>query len=142
MRRAVPGVWLLAAAASAAAQQPAAGGEKPGADAVASVRDMRALPGLTLFDRRNFAGSQQRLERDEPQMQFTARSARIVGGRWRLCERPFFGGRCVTVDRDQPTLDLPRAFGGMVRSAKPEARQLPTSPHPAPPPDDVRPAGD
>lgn len=74
---------------------------------------------LRLFDQRSFQGRQLAIEREASNMNFSARSAKIVNGAWEVCPRPFFGGSCLLLDSDKPSLNLPRAFSGMIRSARP-----------------------
>jgi hypothetical protein len=74
---------------------------------------------LRLFDQRSFQGRQMAVEREMNNINFSPRSSKIVNGAWEVCPRPFFGGTCVRLDSDQPNLNLPRAFSGMIRSARP-----------------------
>jgi hypothetical protein len=87
---------------------------------------------LRLFDQRSYQGRQVAIERETSNMSFSARSSKIVNGAWEVCPRPFFGGTCVRLDSDQPNLNLPRAFSGMIRSARP-APAPPTSRSPSRP---------
>lgn len=71
-------------------------------------RGGRALPPVVgvriiLFTGANFTGNSMTIDRALPSLGvFTnrARSARIVGGRWDLCDAPRYGGRCATVTGD------------------------------------------
>jgi hypothetical protein len=74
---------------------------------------------LRLFDQRSYQGRQLAVEREASNMSFSPRSAKIVNGAWEVCPRPFFGGSCIRLEQDQPNLNLPRAFSGMIRSARP-----------------------
>jgi hypothetical protein len=77
---------------------------------------------LLLFSQRSFQGMTFRLEGSSASMAFAPRSVRVAeGSAWQLCPRPFFGGTCVTIDRPNPALALPRGFSGIVRSARPVA---------------------
>jgi hypothetical protein len=87
------------------------GGLLAGAPATAEIR---------LFDQRGFQGRQVAMERESSNMSFAARSAKLVGASWEICPRPFFGGNCLTLESDQPNLNLPRAFSGTIRSARPK----------------------
>jgi hypothetical protein len=106
-----------------------------------------ALAQGTLFSQRDFGGTRLTLAVKEPNMSFSARSIELQAGGWELCPRPFFGGACISVTESRPTLSLPRAFSGVVRSARPleaataaepvarplpERRAIPPAPRPAP----------
>ena len=74
---------------------------------------------IVLFSQRNFQGARYSLEKESHTMSFSPRSARVVAGEvWEICPRPFFGGTCVKVSKNKPSLSLPRAFSGVVRSAR------------------------
>ena len=77
---------------------------------------------MVMFSQRNFQGTSYALQTASNSLSFSPRSARVLPDEpWELCPRPFFGGTCVTVSKAEPTLNLPRAFSGMVRSARPAA---------------------
>ncbi|WP_199555024.1 beta/gamma crystallin-related protein [Sandaracinobacteroides hominis] len=78
-----------------------------------------ASAGITLFNQPGFTGNQHALTRASNNMSFTPRSVKVDGEAWELCPRPFFGGTCLRVDADRTNLNLPRAFSGTVRSARP-----------------------
>lgn len=88
---------------------------------------------LRLFDQRGFQGRQVAIEREASNMSFSARSSKVVSGAWDVCPRPFFGGTCIRLDSDQPKLNLPRAFSGMIRSARPATGRKATPPEPPEP---------
>jgi len=97
---------------------------------------------FTLFRDRNFAGPSMVMHESSSSFSFSPRSARLSGGAWLICARPFFGGRCDEVRADTAKLNLHRSFSGMVRSARPVALAAPTQPKatpdppkPAPPPE-------
>lgn len=89
---------------------------------------------LTLFRDRNFAGPAMVMKDSNSNITFSPRSARITGGPWLICERPFFGGRCDEVKADTGKLNLHRSFSGTVRSARPVALPVPAQPEAAPAP--------
>lgn len=60
-----------------------------------------------------------RLTMASSNISFSPRAARVEGGAWLVCARPFFGGRCDTLVGSYPQLNLHRSFSGMVRSARP-----------------------
>jgi hypothetical protein len=75
---------------------------------------------VVMFSQRGFQGARYALERESGNMNFSPRSIRLAQGEaWDLCPRPFFGGACLTVSATTDPLSLPRAFSGMVRSARP-----------------------
>ena len=100
---------------------------------------------IALFSQRNFQGARYSLEKDSANMSFSPRSARVAAGdTWEICPRPFFGGTCVKLAGNKPGLSLPRAFSGVVRSArrigsKPPPAEV-VAPPPAPRPEAVKPA--
>lgn len=74
---------------------------------------------IAMFSQRNFQGARYSLDRDSSNMTFSLRSVRTLDGeRWLLCPRAFFGGNCITVSGNDAALSLPRAFSGVVRSAR------------------------
>ena len=84
---------------------------------------------VALFSQRNFQGARYALVSESANMNFSPRSIRVMPGEaWQICPRPFFGGDCRTITEPNAKLNLPRAFSGMVRSARPVA-----SPNAAPP---------
>ncbi len=77
---------------------------------------------MVMFSQRNFQGTSYALTAASSSLSFSPRSVRVLPEEpWELCPRPFFGGTCITVSDAQPKLNLPRAFSGMVRSARPAA---------------------
>jgi hypothetical protein len=75
---------------------------------------------MAMFSQRNFQGSSYALQAASNSLSFSPRSVRVLTDQpWELCPRPFFGGTCITVSKAEPKLNLPRAFSGMVRSARP-----------------------
>lgn len=74
---------------------------------------------VALFSQRDFQGARYGLETASSNMSFSPRSVRVAETPWELCPRPFFGGTCLKVKKNQPNLSLPRAFSGVVRSARP-----------------------
>lgn len=76
---------------------------------------------IALFSQRDFQGARYSLEAASSNMNFSPRSVRVVDKPWELCPRPFFGGNCLRIDSTRANLSLPRAFSGMVRSARPIA---------------------
>ena len=83
---------------------------------------------LEMFNQRNFKGTMLTLGEGGSNIQFSPRAARVTGGPWMICARPFFGGRCDTIEGENPRLNLHRAFSGTVRSARPV--DLPSPPPP------------
>ena len=81
-----------------------------------------------MFNQRDFQGLSYILTGPSSNMMFTPRAARVTGGPWLICARPFFGGRCDTIKGDNPRLNLHRAFSGTVRSARPV--DMPSPPPP------------
>ena len=73
---------------------------------------------VAMFSQRNFQGARYSLEQEATNIMFSPRSVRVADETWELCPRPFFGGTCLTVSENVPNLSLPRAFSGMVRSAR------------------------
>jgi len=49
----------------------------------------------------------------------TFKSAKVISGRWLLCERPSYAGNCVWISRDIPSFSE-LAVAGEFRSARPE----------------------
>jgi hypothetical protein len=86
---------------------------------MAALAAAPAMADAMLFARRDFGGMRFALTREEPNMSFSARSIRIDERPWELCPRDFFGGNCIRVAASSPKLNLPRAFSGVVRSARP-----------------------
>jgi hypothetical protein len=79
---------------------------------------------VAMFSQRSFQGARYALESESANMNFSPRSVRVSADQpWDLCPRPFFGGACITVSRNSDNLNLPRAFSGMVRSARPSKGQ-------------------
>ena len=77
---------------------------------------------MVMFSQRNFQGTSYALKTASNSLSFSPRSARVLPDQpWELCPRPFFGGTCITVQKAESVLNLPRAFSGMVRSARPAA---------------------
>lgn len=74
---------------------------------------------VALFSQRDFQGARYGLGTASSNMSFSPRSVRVADTPWELCPRPFFGGTCLQIDKNQPNLSLPRAFSGVVRSARP-----------------------
>jgi hypothetical protein len=75
---------------------------------------------VAMFSQRNFQGARYDLIADSPNMNFSPRSVRITEAEaWQLCPRPFFGGACIAVKASSASISLPRAFSGVVRSARP-----------------------
>ncbi|PZU49911.1 MAG: hypothetical protein DI568_04625 [Sphingomonas sp.] len=97
---------------------------------LATVVAAPAAAEVAMFSQRNFQGARYALVTESANMNFSPRSIRVVPGEaWQICPRPFFGGDCRTITEPNAKLNLPRAFSGMVRSARPVA-----SPNGAPPP--------
>jgi hypothetical protein len=97
-----------------------------------------ALPAsaeMVMFSQRNFQGTSYALQAAGNSLNFSPRSVRVLPDQpWELCPRPFFGGTCITVSDAEPKLNLPRAFSGMVRSARP-AGERSSAPEPGPEPE-------
>ena len=75
---------------------------------------------MAMFSQRNFEGARYALQAESSSLSFSPRSIRVLPDQpWQLCPRPFFGGACVQVSDSNPKFNLPRAFSGMVRSARP-----------------------
>jgi hypothetical protein len=75
---------------------------------------------MAMFSQRNFEGARYALQAESSSLSFSPRSIRVLPDQpWQLCPRPFFGGACVVVSAANPKFNLPRAFSGMVRSARP-----------------------
>jgi hypothetical protein len=75
---------------------------------------------MAMFSQRNFEGARYALQAESSSLSFSPRSVRVLPDQpWQLCPRPFFGGACVLVSESNPKFSLPRAFSGMVRSARP-----------------------
>jgi hypothetical protein len=67
-----------------------------------------ARPRLTLFEDTNFRGRTMVIETDVVSLADfinRAQSVRVTSGRWQLCERLQFAGRCVEVAGDIRDLD-------------------------------------
>ncbi|WP_181160138.1 beta/gamma crystallin-related protein [Sandaracinobacter neustonicus] len=106
--------------------------------ALSCVAAAPAAAEIAMFSQRNFQGARYSLEAESANMNFSPRSVRVLEGQaWQICPRPFFGGDCRTIHESNPKLNLPRAFSGMVRSARPlpmAATAKPAPPvHVAPP---------
>ena len=86
---------------------------------LATLVSVPATAEVALFSQRDFQGARYSLEAASSNMSFSPRSVRIADKPWELCPRPFYGGTCLTIDSTRPNLSLPRAFSGMVRSARP-----------------------
>ena len=80
---------------------------------------------VALFSQREFQGARYDLEAASSNMTFSPRSVRLADTPWELCPRPFFGGTCLKIDSSRAKLSLPRAFSGMVRSARPLVAEAP-----------------
>jgi hypothetical protein len=64
---------------------------------------------IELFDQPGFNGRSRAFSGDIGNLDFegfndAARSVRISGGAWELCEHADFGGRCIRIDRNEPDL--------------------------------------
>lgn len=119
---------------------------------------------IVMFSQRNFQGARYALEKDSSNIVFSPRSARVAAGDvWEICPRPFFGGKCMSVSANKPGISLPRAFSGVVRSARlvssapevkgikpeplakqplPDATTAPPAVEPQPRPPEIPPEGD
>lgn len=83
---------------------------------------------VALFSQRDFQGARYSLEAASSNMSFSPRSVRVTDTPWELCPRPFFGGTCLKIDKNRSNLSLPRAFSGVVRSARPlDDKKVPTA---------------
>jgi hypothetical protein len=81
---------------------------------------------IAMFSQRNFQGARYALDSESGNMSFSPRSVRVTDAQpWDICPRPFFGGACLTISRSTDNLNLPRAFSGMVRSARPSKGKVP-----------------
>ena len=88
---------------------------------------------VALFSQRDFQGARYGLEAPSSNMSFSPRSVRVAETAWELCPRPFFGGTCLRIDKNRSNLSLPRAFSGVVRSARPlDGAKDPAGNKPAP----------
>jgi len=77
---------------------------------------------IVLFDQTNFRGNPINFNREETNINRTARSATIGRGVWELCEGRNFTGTCVTLD--QSVADLrSRNLSGRISSLRPLVRQ-------------------
>lgn len=77
---------------------------------------------MAMFSQRSFEGARYSLEAESGSISFSPRSIRVLADQpWQLCPRPFFGGTCVVVSEPNAKFNLPRAFSGVVRSARPMA---------------------
>jgi hypothetical protein len=75
---------------------------------------------IAMFSQRGFQGARYGLSKESGNMSFSPRSVRVTADQpWDICPRPFFGGACMTISQSSDNLNLPRAFSGMVRSARP-----------------------
>jgi hypothetical protein len=89
---------------------------------------------LTLYEYRDLRGGSFDLDHPDRALSETggrARSLSTRGGPWEICDRPDFGGRCVTVSGDVGDL---RAYGmaNRVASARPVRREAGWVPPPPP----------
>jgi Beta/Gamma crystallin len=66
---------------------------------------------------RLFAAEEQNLRAEGDPSQVA--SAKVITGRWLLCERAFFGGSCLWISHDIPSFHA-LAFGSEVESLRPE----------------------
>jgi hypothetical protein len=83
---------------------------------------------VAMFSQRHFQGARYNLESESPNMSFSPRSIRVVEGQpWQICPRPFFGGDCRIISSSEAKLSLPRAFSGVVRSARPAPGAAPAA---------------
>ena len=61
-------------------------------------------PHIVFYEQPNFRGRSLLVNRDTPTLQFFSNAAGSIrvegGGRWEVCDRPGFGGRCVTITGD------------------------------------------
>jgi len=84
-------------------------------------RDLARGPRIVLYQNAGFRGRSMTLDATAATLTFfneLAGSAELVDGRWELCDRPRFGGNCVTVTgsvRDLRTLSI----NGPVMSIRP-----------------------
>ena len=72
--------------------------------------DDRAYSQITLYKDSRYRGSARTFNRDTPDLHSysyadTASSAYVQGGAWELCTRPYYHGRCVTVDDNVENFD-------------------------------------
>jgi hypothetical protein len=92
----------------------------------ASFRDGRGFrgferEGIVLFAGPNFTGASMSIAQARSSLgsfNDRAQSARILSGRWELCDSQNFGGRCVVVTNDISNL-RPVQLDGRVRSVRP-----------------------
>lgn len=108
----------------------------PPALALACVVAAPAAAEIAMFSQRNFQGARYALETESANMSFSPRSVRVASGQaWQICPRPFFGGDCRTISQSDGNLNLPRAFSGIVRSARPAPKaSMPEHDHVKAPP--------
>lgn len=90
-----------------------------------------ASAGIELFNQPEFKGAAAPLSSASSNMNFTPRSVRVDDAPWEICPRPFFGGSCMRLDSTRSNFNLPRAFSGTVRSARPLADAAKASEKPA-----------
>jgi hypothetical protein len=78
-------------------------------------------PRLVLFEGADYRGPSVTLDNESGDLAGfggRARSFQVVSGRWLVCDRPNFSGRCQEVSESVP--DVQRwGFGGSIRSARP-----------------------
>ena len=77
---------------------------------------------LVLFDQTNFRGNPRNFNRQETNINRTARSVTIGSGVWELCEGRNFSGTCVTLDQSVADLRT-RNMNGRISSLRPLVRQ-------------------
>jgi hypothetical protein len=73
-----------------------------------------------LYDNRGFSGQSRTIDRDTPLiMGFgnRAESLQVVGGSWEVCDRPKYGGRCITITGDMQDLS-PVGFSNQIQSVR------------------------
>lgn len=93
---------------------------------------------LVLFEDRDLRGRSRELDRPDRLLEMGDRVSSLAtrGGAWEICERPDFGGRCVTVSGEVPSLRAYRMANG-IGSARPvrgESRDPVYAPPPPPEP--------
>jgi hypothetical protein len=96
--------------------------------------DRQGHPTLTLFESRDLQGGAFELDHPDRSLSETGgrgRSLSARGGLWEICDRPDFGGRCVTVSGDVPDL-RPYGMSNRIASARPVHRESGWEPPPPP----------
>ncbi len=63
-------------------------------------------PRIVFYSEIGYRGRSTTLERDTPNLRLPGgiRSARVLSGRWEVCESDRYGGRCITITGDVPDL--------------------------------------